>query len=63
VFAAFRQLNTRLILQDFQLFVDFGCRSQRTLKLFGAEDQLQPESNRSVIIEFLVEDVDATLYS
>lgn len=33
--------------------------SKRTLALFGAEDQLQPEANRSVIIEFLVENVDA----
>ena len=34
--------------------------STRTLSAFGAEDQLQPEANRSVIIEFLVEDVDAS---
>ena len=33
--------------------------STRTLHAFGAEDQLQPEANRSVILEFLVEDVDA----
>ncbi len=33
--------------------------STRTLSAFGAEDELQPEANRSVIIEFLVEDVDA----
>lgn len=32
--------------------------STRTLSAFGAEDELQPEANRSVIIEFLVEDVD-----
>ncbi len=30
------------------------------MSVFGAEDELQPEANRSVIIEFLVEDVDAT---
>ncbi len=34
--------------------------STRTLSAFGAEDELQPEANRSVIIEFMVEDVDAT---
>lgn len=34
--------------------------STRTLRAFGAEAELQPESNRSVIIEFLVEDVDAS---
>ena len=33
--------------------------STRTLSLFHAEDQLEPEANRSVILEFLVEDVDA----
>ncbi len=33
--------------------------STRTLSAFGAEDDIQPEANRSVIIEFLVEDVDA----
>ena len=33
--------------------------STRTLGAFGAEDDVQPEANRSVIIEFLVEDVDA----
>ena len=33
--------------------------STRTLSLFHAEDQLKPEANRSVILEFLVEDVDA----
>ena len=33
--------------------------STRTLSAFGAETELQPEANRSVIIEFLVEDVDA----
>ena len=33
--------------------------STRTLSAFGAEDELQPEANRSVIIEFMVEDVDA----
>lgn len=33
--------------------------SARTLRLFGAEGQLEPEANRSVIIEFLVADVDA----
>lgn len=33
--------------------------STRTLSLFHAEDQLRPEANRSVILEFLVEDVDA----
>ena len=32
--------------------------STRTLGLFHAEDQLKPEANRSVILEFLVEDVD-----
>lgn len=32
--------------------------STRTLSAFGAEKELQPESNRSVIIEWLVEDVD-----
>ena len=30
-----------------------------TLNAFGAEKELQPEHNRSVIIEFLVIDVDA----
>ncbi len=34
--------------------------STRTLSAFGAENELQPEANRSVIIEFLVKDVDAT---
>ena len=33
--------------------------STRTLKAFGAEEELQPETNRSLIIEFLVKDVDA----
>ena len=33
--------------------------STRTLSLFHAEDQIKPEANRSVILEFLVEDVDA----
>ncbi len=33
--------------------------STRTLNLFHAEDQLKPEANRSVILEFLVGDVDA----
>ncbi len=33
--------------------------STRTLSAFHAEDQLQPEANRSVILEFLVKDVDA----
>ncbi|WP_419806681.1 VOC family protein [Terriglobus sp.] len=33
--------------------------STRTLAVFHAEDQLEPEANRSVILEFLVEDVDA----
>lgn len=33
--------------------------STRTLNAFGAEKELQPEANRSVIIEFLVKDVDA----
>ena len=33
--------------------------STRTLSAFGAENELQPEANRSVILEFLVEDVDA----
>ncbi len=33
--------------------------STRTLTAFHAEDQLEPEANRSVILEFLVEDVDA----
>ena len=33
--------------------------STRTLSAFGAEDELQPDANRSVIIEFMVEDVDA----
>ncbi len=33
--------------------------STRTLSAFGAEGDVQPEANRSVIIEFLVEDVDA----
>ena len=33
--------------------------STRTLSLFHAEDQLVPEANRSVILEFLVKDVDA----
>ncbi len=33
--------------------------STRTLSAFGAENELQPGANRSVIIEFLVEDVDA----
>ena len=33
--------------------------STRTLSAFGAENELQPDTNRSVILEFLVEDVDA----
>ena len=33
--------------------------STRTLSAFGANHELQPEANRSVIIEFMVEDVDA----
>ena len=33
--------------------------STRTLQLFGAEEELKPEANRSVILEFLVDDVDA----
>ena len=33
--------------------------STQTLSAFGAEDELQPEANRSVIIEFMVENVDA----
>ena len=33
--------------------------STRTLSVFHAEDELQPEANRSVILEFLIEDVDA----
>ena len=33
--------------------------STRTVRVFGAEDELQPEANRSVILEFLVKDVDA----
>ena len=33
--------------------------STRTLSIFGAEEELQPESNRSIILEFLVNDVDA----
>ena len=33
--------------------------STRTLSAFGAEGELQPETNRSVILEFLVKDVDA----
>ena len=33
--------------------------STRTLSVFHAEDQLEPEANRSVILEFLVKDVDA----
>ena len=33
--------------------------STRTLSAFGAEEELQPETNRSIIIEFLVNDVDA----
>ncbi len=33
--------------------------STRTLRAFGAEDELKPETNRSVILEFLVENVDA----
>ncbi len=33
--------------------------STRTLSAFGAEKELEPASNRSVILEFLVEDVDA----
>ncbi len=32
--------------------------STRTVSAFGAETELQPETNRSVIIEFLVGDVD-----
>ena len=32
--------------------------STRTLQLFGAENVLTPEQNRSAIIEFLVADVD-----
>ncbi len=31
----------------------------RTLSAFGAQHELQPEANQSVILEFLVEDVDA----
>ena len=33
--------------------------STKTLSAFGAEGELQPETNRSVIVEFLVKDVDA----
>ena len=33
--------------------------STRTLSAFGAENEMQPETNRSVILEFLVRDVDA----
>ena len=33
--------------------------STQTLSAFGAKDDLQPKANRSVIIEFLVKDVDA----
>ncbi len=33
--------------------------STRTLQAFGAEKELEPETNRSVIVEFLVKDVDA----
>ena len=33
--------------------------STQTLRAFHAEDQLQPETNRSIILEFLVKDVDA----
>lgn len=33
--------------------------STRTLSAFGAENELEPETNRSVILEFLVNDVDA----
>lgn len=33
--------------------------STRTLSAFGAEKEIQPETNRNVIIEFLVHDVDA----
>ncbi len=33
--------------------------SIRTLRAFGAKAELQPETNRSIIIEFLVNDVDA----
>ena len=32
--------------------------SKRTLSLFGAESVLEPEANQSVILEFLVKDVD-----
>ncbi len=32
--------------------------SERTLSLFGAAGVLAPEANRSVILEFLVKDVD-----
>ncbi len=32
--------------------------SERTLSLLGAEGVLAPEANRSVILEFLVKDVD-----
>lgn len=33
--------------------------STRTLSAFRAENELEPETNRSVIIEFLVRDVDS----
>lgn len=33
--------------------------SMRTLSAFGADGELEPRMNRSVIIEFLVKDVDA----
>ncbi len=33
--------------------------STRTLSAFGAEKELEPGANRSVILEFLVNDVDA----
>lgn len=48
--------------QDFAELSTFSCTlaigSTRTLPLFGAEDLLHPGQNRSMILEFLVEDVD-----
>jgi predicted enzyme related to lactoylglutathione lyase len=55
-------LSAQRYTPDFAELRTPGCTlavgSTRTLQMFGAGDLLRPADNRSVIIEFFVEDVD-----
>ncbi len=55
-------LAARWATDQFAEFVGPSCTlaigSAETMRLFGAEAAAVPESNRSAIIEFLVDDVD-----